>query len=83
MQEDFECQAMDSIIRAECALAASESVHREEFQKKIDEHQARYPGGKLPYELRDFTDLIRGHFGSRHSLAQAMWSRLLLLLSLW
>ena len=55
---DVECEAKESIIRAECVLAAPLAAHQAEFQKKIDEHKGRYPGGTLPCELRDFKDYL-------------------------
>ena len=55
---DAECQAKENTIRAECILAAPVAVHKQEFQRKIDEHQGRYPGGTLPSELRDFADYM-------------------------
>ena len=45
---NVECQAKESIIRAECILSAPLAAHRDEIQKKIDEHKGRHPGGTRP-----------------------------------
>ena len=54
-----ECQAIDSVIRAECVASAPEAFHRSEFQKKVKEHQTRYPGGRLPNDLHGFSDYMK------------------------
>ena len=57
--EDFGCQAIDSVIRAECVASAPEAHHRSEYQKKVKEHQTRHPGGRLPNELCGFSDYTK------------------------
>ena len=54
-----ECQAKDTLIRAETDLSAPESEHRAEMERRIAAHKARYPGGQLPNELCTFSEFMR------------------------
>lgn len=57
--KDGECQAQELQTKAETDLSAPEAVLKEEWQKKADAHQAKYPGGTLPTELRSFSAFMQ------------------------
>eukprot|EP00929_Paragymnodinium_shiwhaense_P041029 TRINITY_DN21339_c0_g1_i6.p1 TRINITY_DN21339_c0_g1~~TRINITY_DN21339_c0_g1_i6.p1 ORF type:complete len:259 (-),score=33.24 TRINITY_DN21339_c0_g1_i6:166-942(-) len=59
VRSDKECQAEAMSIKKEVFFNQHEAVHHQEFKKRVLEHQARYPGGTLPRELRHFEDFVR------------------------
>ena len=51
--EEKACQANSREISAEVDRAMTDPEIVARWQKRVSDHQARYPGGKLPSELRD------------------------------
>eukprot|EP00929_Paragymnodinium_shiwhaense_P090516 TRINITY_DN50702_c0_g1_i1.p1 TRINITY_DN50702_c0_g1~~TRINITY_DN50702_c0_g1_i1.p1 ORF type:complete len:273 (-),score=29.80 TRINITY_DN50702_c0_g1_i1:307-1056(-) len=51
---DVSCHADGNMIRSEVERNRPEAELMEAFQAKVDAHKAKFPGGKLPSELRDF-----------------------------
>ena len=45
---DASCSADERLIKAELERMRPEASIKEEWQAKIDAHQERYPGGRLP-----------------------------------
>ena len=51
---EFAAQADTYAIVKEVFHAQHESTHKMAFEKKVQQHHSKYPGGTLPTELRSF-----------------------------
>ena len=51
-----ECSAIGHIIEKETARTRPEASYRAEWERRVQQHQERYPGGTLPTELRSWED---------------------------
>jgi len=57
-QKEAECTADQNTIFRETECTRPEASFRAEMQAKINQHQDRYPGGQLPFELRSFSEFM-------------------------
>ena len=53
---DAACFAEAQVINRETEQTMPDAAIRAEWQDRVDAHTNRYPGGKLPCELRSYTD---------------------------
>ena len=63
-------QAVEHEIYRETERTRPDWSFRDESQKRVDEHKARYPGGTLPMELRDVEKYIAGRKGHLSASSQ-------------
>lgn len=58
LKVDAACEATEREIFRETERARADWSFREECQKKVDAHKARYPGGTLPADIRDVEEYV-------------------------